>query len=78
MVKLVAIIPPIGLTPREYEIALLVMDGMGNGAIATALGISVATVKELLRLSYQRLGISNRTQLALKLWWELEGKGKEK
>lgn len=70
------VIPPLDLTPRQYEIALLVMDGMTNKAIAIALGVSINTIKAELTLAFERIGVSNRTELALKLWWELEGKGK--
>ena len=73
---LVVLIPPLGLTPAQYEIALLAMDGMSNTAIATALGVSINTVKEHLQAAFSSLGIKTRTQLAIKLWWELEGKYK--
>jgi DNA-binding CsgD family transcriptional regulator len=67
----VLVIPPLDLTPRQYEIALLVMDGMTNRAIGIALGISINMVKYELSLVYERIGIFSRTQLALKLWWEI-------
>lgn len=73
----VAIIPPLDLTQREYEVALLVIDGMSNKAIATALGINLQTVKNHLQSTFRSLGISSRTELALKVWWEIEGKDKD-
>jgi DNA-binding CsgD family transcriptional regulator len=69
------VIPPLGLTPRQYEITLLAMDGMTNKAIAVALGVSINTIKNEFAAAIKVLGVFSRTELALKLWWEIEGKG---
>jgi two-component system nitrate/nitrite response regulator NarP len=53
------------LAPREREIAALVGKGMRNRDIAAALGMTEGTVKMYLHTIYQKLGIENRTELAL-------------
>lgn len=54
-----------GLTPRERQIAEHVGRGQRNREIAEALGMSEGTVKVYLHTIYQKLGIENRTELAL-------------
>jgi len=54
-----------GLTPRERQIAEHVGQGQRNRDIAAALGMSEGTVKVYLHTIYQKLGIENRTELAL-------------
>lgn len=57
---------PLGaLTPRERQIAEHVGRGLRNKDIAAALGMSEGTVKVYLHTMYQKLGIENRTELAL-------------
>jgi two-component system nitrate/nitrite response regulator NarL len=53
------------LTPRERQIAELVGRGMRNRDIAAELSMSEGTVKVYLHTIYQKLGIENRTELAL-------------
>lgn len=53
------------LTPREYEIAVLVSKGLCNKRIARELCLSVGVVKLHLHRSYQKLGIGSRTELAV-------------
>jgi DNA-binding NarL/FixJ family response regulator len=53
------------LTRREQDIALLVHAGLTNKAIADRLGLSVPTVKRHLQNTFRKLGISNRTLLAI-------------
>jgi len=53
------------LNPRERRIARLVARGMRNRDIGTELGIGEGTVKVYLHAMYQKLGIDNRTELAL-------------
>jgi DNA-binding NarL/FixJ family response regulator len=55
------------LTPREKEIALLAANAASNTAIADACGISERTVKAHLSAVFDKLGISDRLQLALKV-----------
>lgn len=55
-----------GLTSRELEIALLIMDGLTNQDIADKLYISIKTVKTHIYNIYQKLDIKNRTELIFK------------
>ena len=53
------------LAPRERQIAAHVGRGLRNREIADALAMSEGTVKVYLHTIYQKLGIKNRTELAL-------------
>lgn len=53
------------LTPRQYEVATFVERGATNAEIGGALGISVNTVKKLLKDVFVRLGVQSRTELAM-------------
>jgi two-component system nitrate/nitrite response regulator NarP len=53
------------LAPRERQIAAQVGLGLRNREIAEALAMSEGTVKVYLHAIYQKLGIKNRTELAL-------------
>ena len=55
----------LGLTERQSELAVLVAQGMSNSEVGERLGIAPATVKKHLEQVYNRLGVSNRTQLAV-------------
>jgi two-component system, NarL family, nitrate/nitrite response regulator NarL len=55
-----------GLTPREREIGKLVGTGKRNLEIARVLGMSEGTVKAHLRNVFEKLGVSNRAELALR------------
>ena len=57
--------PLSSLTPRERQIAAQVGRGLPNKQIAVALAMSEGTVKVYLHTIYQKLGIKNRTELAL-------------
>lgn len=50
------------LSPLEADIAKLVVAGLSNRQIATALSISVRTVESYLTRIYQRVGVSSRTE----------------
>jgi DNA-binding NarL/FixJ family response regulator len=52
------------LSPREEEISRLVAEGMSNREVARALKISESTVKNSLFHVFEKLGISNRVELA--------------
>ncbi|MDP8994569.1 MAG: response regulator transcription factor [Pseudomonadota bacterium] len=53
------------LSPREQMVARLVAEGRRNREIADALGISEGTVKVHLYKIYDKLGVGNRTELAI-------------
>ncbi len=57
-------VDPLGLSARELEVARLVADGLSNPAIASALFISVATVKTHVSHILVKLGLESRVQLA--------------
>ncbi|HWP25669.1 MAG TPA: response regulator transcription factor [Xanthobacteraceae bacterium] len=52
------------LTPREVEVAHLVVKGLSNREIGLQIGLSEGTVKIHLHNIYKKLGVSNRTALA--------------
>ena len=54
-----------GLTERQREVLRLLLEGQSNKEIARALGVLEGTIKVHLRTVMQRLGVRNRTQLAL-------------
>ena len=54
-----------GLTPRELEIITLVVAGYSNLEIAQKLTISEQTVKHHMSNIFDKLGVSNRLELAL-------------
>jgi len=54
-----------GLTPREMEIVAAIVAGMTNRDIAQRYTISEATVKHHLTSIFDKLGVSNRLELAL-------------
>ncbi|MEM1141632.1 MAG: response regulator transcription factor [Pseudomonadota bacterium] len=53
------------LTPREEQAALLVGRGLSNREIAAAMGVSERTVKANLTMTFEKLGLRDRVQLAL-------------
>jgi two-component system nitrate/nitrite response regulator NarP len=53
------------LTPREWLMASLVARGLRNRDIGEQMNIGEGTVKVYLHAIYQKLGIDNRTELAL-------------
>ena len=58
---------PADLTQREYEVALLVAEGLRNGEIADRLVVTESTVRAHLRSIFQKLEIDRRSKLAEKL-----------
>ncbi len=56
------------LTDREQAVAELVAQGLDNAEIAAALFISQGTVRNMISAILQKLGLKNRTQLAV-LWY---------
>ncbi len=55
------------LTPREAEVAQLVAGGSTNAEISRALYMSLPTVKTHVTQIFAKLGVRNRTQLAILL-----------
>ncbi|MBU7315608.1 LuxR C-terminal-related transcriptional regulator [Paenibacillus oleatilyticus] len=55
-------------TPREREVADLLVRGDTNAQIAAALFISEVAVKKHVNAMLQKTGLKNRTQLAAKIW----------
>jgi DNA-binding NarL/FixJ family response regulator len=58
-------IPSYSLTPREIQIVGLILGAAGNKKIADTLNISEKTVKHHLTNIFEKLGVSNRLELAL-------------
>jgi two-component system, NarL family, nitrate/nitrite response regulator NarL len=54
-----------GLTPRELEIIGVILGGYSNNDIAVSFSISEKTVKHHLTNIFDKLGVSNRLELAL-------------
>jgi len=54
-----------GLTEREREIVGVILDGCSNAAIAGKFAISEKTVKQHLTNIFDKVGVSNRLELAL-------------
>jgi two-component system nitrate/nitrite response regulator NarL len=53
------------LTERERQIILVLAEGITNKEIARRLGLTEGTVKVHLHRIYRKLGIANRTALAV-------------
>ncbi|HEY2433431.1 MAG TPA: helix-turn-helix transcriptional regulator [Vicinamibacterales bacterium] len=56
-----------GLSPREAEVAELVLRGYTNPVIALTLGIAPATTKRHLTRIFDKIGVDSRTQLVSRL-----------
>jgi DNA-binding CsgD family transcriptional regulator len=56
--------PPVALTPREKEVALLVAQNMSNRQIASTLTLSEHTVATHVRNVLKKLGLHSRNQVA--------------
>ena len=54
------------LTPRERDLVDLVRQGMRNRDIATRLGVTEGTVKVYLHGIFDKVGVENRTELAMR------------
>ncbi|MGF1667312.1 MAG: response regulator transcription factor [Acidimicrobiia bacterium] len=54
------------LTERESQVLALLIEGGSNRAIASALYVSIDTVKTHLRAVYRKLGVANRTQAVVR------------
>jgi len=56
-----------GLSPREAEVAELVLRGYANPMIASTLGIAPTTTKRHLTRIFDKIGVDSRTQLVSRL-----------
>ena len=54
------------LTPRERELVDLVREGLRNRDIAERLGVTEGTVKVYLHGIFDKVGVENRTELAMR------------
>lgn len=57
-----------GLSRRETEVAIAVVEGLSNADIADLLAISIRTVENHVRAIFEKIGAENRTRLARLLW----------
>ena len=57
---------PPALAPRERELIKLVRNGLRNREIARKLGVTEGTIKVYLHTVFQKLGVSSRTELAIR------------
>lgn len=60
--------PPLGLTSREWEVACLLMSGLGTKEIGQELSIKYATVRAHIRNILVTLEAHTRTQALMQLW----------
>lgn len=58
---------PAGVTAREWEVARFVAQGLTNSEIAAALFVSTTTVKTHVARLFDKLNVTNRVQLALRV-----------
>jgi two-component system, NarL family, nitrate/nitrite response regulator NarL len=59
--------PSIGsLSPRERQVLAMASRGLTNGQMASELDLSVHAVKFHLAAVYRKLGVSNRTEAAVR------------
>lgn len=56
------------LSPRQLRVIELVSGGLKNREIAKVLGITEQVVRNYLGIIYDKIGVSNRVELAL--WYE--------
>jgi len=63
--EILSLRPPSRLSPKQEEVLRLLRQGQSNKLIASQLGLSEATVKVHLRCIMRKLGVANRTQVAI-------------
>lgn len=60
--------PPTALTARERDVVSLIAEGLDNREIASALHLSEGTVRNHISMVLAKLGLKNRTQIAVWAW----------
>ena len=63
------------LAPREVQLINFVRSGLKNREIAAKLGVTEGTVKAYLHAVFEKLGVTNRTELAMRAGEFLAGSG---
>jgi DNA-binding NarL/FixJ family response regulator len=63
------------LTPREYQIAILVARGLSNRELARQLGISTGTVKLHMHQIIRKLGVKSRFEAMTMILREAAARG---
>lgn len=58
---------PSGVTGREWEVAQLIAQGLTNAEIAQQLYLSMPTIKTHTSRLFDKLGVTNRVQLAIRV-----------
>ena len=58
----------LGLSPREYQIVLGALDGLGHLELSEALGCSVHTIDSHLRRIYRKLDVNSAAGLVSSLF----------
>ncbi len=58
------------LTPRQFEVAILIAWGLKNADIATRLRTTEYVIKNYVKEIYDRAGCWNRVELALRFVYE--------
>ncbi len=57
---------PVPLAPRERQLIGFVRKGLRNKEIAEQIGVTEGTVKAYLHAMFEKLGVNNRTELAIR------------
>ncbi|MGH7242354.1 MAG: response regulator transcription factor [Phycisphaerales bacterium] len=58
----------LGLTPQQVKIAELLLSGMRDKQIASALGLRIPTVRTHLTRAFQHVGVQDRVELILRIF----------
>lgn len=51
-----------GLSARESEVIVMIIDGLGNEAIGLAIYLSINSVKTHIRTAYRKMDVASRSQ----------------